>query len=188
MTSRYKVIYEAFQSANLSLFFRLSYHLHWRELPAEMALLVEPSIWWQSTLTSGVVHPFSLVLPCFSTHAQLLSLILFLLFPFSPRRTRRKGRKGMREFQEGSGRQCPLLMLYLPAEAGALGAAVGTPPRDTCQGSEVSFPSIHLFPATQDLLPFSCTDKQHGYAVAVTSTCLPTVLARQLIQEQKWLV
>lgn len=69
-----------------------------------MALLVESSMWWRSTLTSGVFHPFSLVLPCFSTHAQLLSLICFLLFPFSLRRTRRKGRKGMWEFQEGSGR------------------------------------------------------------------------------------
>lgn len=48
--------------------------------------------------------------------------------------------------------------------AGSSGETVDNTPGDICQGSEVDFPSIRLFPATQHLLPFCLTKEQRGCA------------------------
>lgn len=149
MTSSYKVIYEAFQCVCWPPSLRLFSILHIiciedNCLPGNSQVM--QLCWWSPLfddsppLASSVVCPSSLVLlfpleaqtPCIRTRAQLLlAVTLFLFFPFSPRRTRRKGGKewGSSRKALGDWQQCPLMMHYLPAEAGSFGAAVDSTPR-----------------------------------------------------------
>lgn len=139
MTSSYKVIYEAFQCVCWPPSLRLFSILHIiciedNCLPGNRQVM--QLCWWSPLfddsppLASSVVCPSSLVLlfpleaqtPCIRTRAQLLlAVTLFLFFPFSPRRTRRKGGKewGSSRKALGDWQQCPLMMHYLPAEAGS---------------------------------------------------------------------